>query len=165
MTQHGDDNRRGALFVMRAGGRLFAIYAAEVEATAEGLAATPLPRAPEAVRGVVSLRGRVRTVLDPLRIFAARDATTATRATNTSATEHADPRFFVALRGDEQLALACDGAEEMIEVARTQLSPPTDAQAPTLGTFEHHGLTVNVLDPARLFEAAMQGTDRRRRRS
>jgi chemotaxis signal transduction protein len=165
MTEHGSDNTPGALFVMRAGGRLFAVYAEEVEATAEGLAATPLPRAPEAVLGVVSLRGRVRTVLDPLSIVAARDASEATSATDTAATEHVAPRFFVALRGDEQLALACDGAEEMIEVARPKLSPPTDARSPTLGTFSHRGLAVTVLDPARLFEAAMLGTDRRRRRS
>jgi chemotaxis signal transduction protein len=165
MTEHGSDNTPGTLFVMRAGGRLFAIDAAEVEATAEGLSATPLPGAPEAVRGVVSLRGRVRTVLDPLRIVAARDTSEATNAAGAGATEHHHARFFVALKGDEQLALACDGAEEIIEVARPQLAPPTDARSPTLGTFEHRGLTVSVLDPARLFEAAMQGTDRRRRRS
>src|SRR3954469_22482457 len=103
MTEHGDDNTRGALFVMCAGGRLFAVFAEEVEATAEGLAAAPLPRAPEAVRGVVSLRGRVPTAPDPLSIFAALDAAAATSATDANAIGHAAPRFFVALRGDEQL--------------------------------------------------------------
>jgi chemotaxis signal transduction protein len=167
MTEQEIDKTQGAraLFVMRAGGRLFAIHAAEVEATAEGLTATPLPRAPEAVCGVVSLRGRVRTVLDLLRIIAAHDATAAASAADVNATERPAPRLFVALKGDEQLALACDGAEEVLEVAREKLTPPTDAQSPTLGTFAHRGLTVTLLDPARLFDAAMHGTDRRRKRS
>ncbi|MDT7604791.1 MAG: CheW-like domain [Acidobacteriota bacterium] len=170
MTEYEIDNTRGAraLFVMRAGGRLFAVYGEEVEATAEGLTATPLPHAPTAVCGVVSLRGRVRTVLDPLRVIAAHEssgAAGATDATDATATDRDAPRLFIALRGDEQLALVCDGAEGLIEVARANLTPPPDAQSPTLGTFAHRGLNVTLLDPARLFDAAMQGMDRRRKRS
>ncbi|MFL6229099.1 MAG: chemotaxis protein CheW [Pyrinomonadaceae bacterium] len=164
--QDKDDTRRTLeLYVLRAGGRLFAIRAAEVEATAEGLTATPLPRAPEAVVGVVSLRGRVRTALNPLRLVAARDETDAARAADAHADKRPAPRFFVALKGDDQLALACDGAEAVIEVASQELTPTADAQSPALGTFTHGGLNVTLLDAARLFDAAMQGTDRRRRRS
>jgi chemotaxis signal transduction protein len=167
MTERESDITQGTreLFVMRAGDRLFAIYAEEVEATAEGLKATPLPRAPEAVCGVVSLRGRVRTALDPLRLIAAPDAKEGTEAVSTDANERNAPRLFVALKGDDQLALACDGAEDEIEIARGKLTPHADARSPALGTFEHRGRTVTLLDPARLFDAAMQGTDRRRKRS
>jgi chemotaxis signal transduction protein len=171
MKEHESDNTRREMFVMRAGGRLFAVYAEEVEATAENLTATPLPHAPEAVCGVVSLRGRVRTVLDTRRIIAAHEPTGALAADSTNPTDatdandHPATRFFVALKGDEQLALACDGAEGLIEIAPEKLSHLHDAQSPALATFEHRGLTVTLLDPARLFDAALQGVDRRRKRS
>jgi chemotaxis signal transduction protein len=182
------------VFVLRAGARLFAVAAEEVEATAEGLTPAPLPFAPPSVVGVVSVRGRVRTALDPLRL--ARDgeadaapsnsddgdgdsnAANAANATDVmkdagearaqmarAQTSAAPPRLFVALRGDEQLALACDDAEGVIDVARSRITPPADARAPALGTFEHAGSSVTLLDTSRLFEAAMQGTDRRRKRS
>ena len=81
------------------------------------------------------------------------------------ADERAAPRLFVALRGDEQLALACDSTEDRIEVSPAELSPPTDAQSPARGTIERGGARVTVLDPARLFDAATRGIDRRRKRS
>jgi hypothetical protein len=42
-----------------------ALFDGEVEATARDLTPSPLPFAPRAVLGVVCLRGRMRTVLDP----------------------------------------------------------------------------------------------------
>ncbi|HVG28693.1 MAG TPA: chemotaxis protein CheW [Pyrinomonadaceae bacterium] len=180
----------GEMFVLRAGRRLFAVPAEEVEATAAGLVPAPLPFAPPSVLGVVSVRGRVHTVLDPLRLVRAdekradasvsRDAdVSAPRATNEAAdgndaagadgapdqTSVTTPRLFVAIRGDEQLALACDAAGDSIRVARERVTPHADALSPALGTFEHEGSLVTLLDTSRLFEAAMQGTDRRRKRS
>jgi chemotaxis signal transduction protein len=185
------------LFIMRAGARLFAVHAEEVEATEANLTPTPLPSAPPAVRGVVSLRGRVRTVLDLRRLFDAdqdaaaspantRDATSApasqshvhqtseSQASNESqasdqtldsqVSDQNSARLFVALRGDEQLALVCDAAEEALEVVPARIAPSDDA-SPARGTFLHRGRAVTLLDPARLFDAAMRGTDRRRRRS
>lgn len=140
---------------MRVGGRLFAVYADEVEATAENLTPTPLPFAPPAVRGVVSLRGRVRTVLDPLHLAP---------STNDTAPPTA-PRLFVALKGDEQLALACDSAEGSIEITPAQIQPPPGANTPVRGTIDQAGSDVTLLDCASLFDIAMRGTDRRRRRS
>jgi hypothetical protein len=186
------------LFVLRAGRRLFAVPAAEVEATAEGLVPAPLPFAPPSVVGVVSVRGRVHTVLDPLRLpradqpradstashdadasgsHATNDATDGndakgadgtpdqTSVTSPHQTSMTPPRLFVALRGEDQLALACDAAEDSIRVARARLTPPADARSPALGTFEHAGSLVTLLDTSRLFEAAMLGTERRRKRS
>src|SRR5918999_5098638 len=59
------------LFVFRAGARRLAVFREEVEAVAENLRPAPLPFAPRAVLGVVALRGRVRTALDPLKLMPA----------------------------------------------------------------------------------------------
>lgn len=149
------------LFVLRAGARRFAVFREEVEATAEGLRPAPLPFAPAAVLGVVSLRGRVRTALDPLRLTGAPPD-----AAGETADAHArPPRLFVALAGDEQLALACDAVEEPFAVSDEELRPAPDTEAPARGLVTREGAEVLVLDPARLFDAALRGHDRRRRRS
>jgi len=182
MSEHADDNAgaprlpaetaeaAGArveapreLAVMRAGGRLFAVYADEADSVTEGLRPTPLPGAPAAVLGVVCVRGRMRTVLDPLALFgdarqAAPDATTTTTTT---------PRFVLALRGDEQLALAVERVERIVEAPPGGLRPPDDANspAPLRGHLVLDDTPVAVLDPASLFDAAMQGAERRRPRT
>ena len=167
----GADERR-ALFVVRAGARLFAVDAEEVESTAENLTPAPLPFAPPAVLGVVSLRGRMRTALDPLRLAPEEETRPAAEGDEDTrdaadAARHAQspPRLFVALRGDEQLALACDSAAGTVEVAPSQLAPPPPGAPAALATFRHGDASVTLLDASRLFEAAMRGTERRRRRS
>ncbi len=150
------------LAVMRAGGRVFAVYADEADSVTEGLRPTPLPGAPPAVLGVVCVRGRMRTVLDPLALFG--DTHHATR----DAAPPTPPRFVVALRGDEQLALAVERVERIVEAPADALRPPADDQhtaAPLRGLVILDDTPVAVLDPARLFEAAMQGTERRRPRT
>ena len=163
---HNQTTAARALFIMRVGAQLFAVSADEVEATATHLTPTPLPFAPPAVRGVVSLRGRVRTVLDPARLFDANrsGSQASNQLSESQASVQTAARLFVALSGDEQLALVCDDAEETLEVAPALIKPRGDASL-TRGTFEHRGRTVTLLDPARLFDAAMRGTERRRRRS
>jgi chemotaxis signal transduction protein len=149
------------LFVFRAGARRFAVFREEVEGVAEGLRPAPLPFAPPAVVGVVALRGRVRTALDPLRLFAA----PAGAANETPPAPARPPRLFVALAGDQQLALACDSAEESFTISTDELRPDPDAEAPARGLVAHDASEVTLLDPARLFDAAMRGRDRRRRRT
>lgn len=149
------------LSVFRAGARRFAVFREEVEAVAENLRPAPLPFAPPTVLGVVALRGRVRTALDPLKLLAA----PADPADETSLVSSQPPRLFVALFGDEQLALACDSAEESLTISTGELRPAPDAEAPARGLVTHEGHEVTVLDPARLFDAAMRGRDRRRRRT
>lgn len=160
------------LFVFSAGGRLFAVFAEEVESTAENLRPAPLPFAPPAVLGVVPVRGRMRTALDPLRLLdtpASPDPEAhpaqATTTPSARASTRPPPRLFVALAGDEQLALACDSAEGPVTVQVSRLQPPTDAHAPVRGRLDHEGRVITLLAPPRLFDAAMRGTDRRRRRS
>ena len=155
------------LFVFRAGAQFFAVYAEEVESTADNLRPAPLPFAPPAVLGVVPMRGRMRTALDPLRLLDAPappdpEAEAAPAATTHDAMK-TTPRLFVALTGDEQLALACDSAENPITVQVSQLAPAPDSHV--RAHIEHEGRVIILLDPSRLFDAAMRGTDRRRRRS
>jgi hypothetical protein len=76
-----------------------------------------------------------------------------------------EPRFVVALRGDEQLALAVSHAERVEAPAPFDLAPADPPAAPLRGTLVHEGRAVHLLDPARLFEAAMQGAERRRPRA
>jgi chemotaxis signal transduction protein len=190
-----DDQDRGAhndqagpakrtLFILRAGASLFAVFAEEVEASAPDLTPTPLPFAPPAVLGVVSLRGRIRTVIDPLRLADSApgdnspdddslssdspkgDAT----GDGPSVVRQTQPRLFVALAGDEQLALACDAVEGEFDIAEFDIaspraSPDAAARSALRGTFERAGERVALLDPSHLFDAVTRGTERRRRRS
>ncbi|HLL75862.1 MAG TPA: chemotaxis protein CheW [Pyrinomonadaceae bacterium] len=149
------------LFVFRAGARSFALFREEVEATAENLRPAPLPFAPPPVLGVVALRGRVRTAIDPLKLFAA----PAVPAGETSPAKTEPPHTFVALAGDEQLALACDSVEESFTISTAELRPAPDPEAPARGLVMHEARDIIVLDPARLFDAATRGLDRRRKRS
>src|SRR5881394_225984 len=93
------------LFLFAAGNRTFGMPAEEVEGTAEGKCPTPLPHAPAAILGVVYARGRMLTLIDP-RMIAGDQAS-------------ARPQLFsaiIALRGDEQLALAADSISETITI-------------------------------------------------
>jgi chemotaxis signal transduction protein len=151
-------SERRRLCVMRSGARLFAVYADEVEATSESLRPTPLPFAPAPVRGVVSQRGRILTVIDPLLLL----------STNAPAATTADAPLIVALRGDEQLALLVERIEHDIELfddgeadATSDASPNSQLLRRTIRYQTH---TIALLDTAHLFEAAMQGVERRRKR-
>jgi chemotaxis signal transduction protein len=145
---------------MRCGARLFAVYTDEIEATSENLTPTPLPFAPPPVRGVVGQRGRILTVIDPLLLFP--DASPSAPAPAPPSTLNSVP-LIVALKGDEQLALGVESIEsELLHVAAHEHA---DADSLLRRTIRHGAESIALLDPARLFDAAMQGVDRRRRRS
>jgi chemotaxis signal transduction protein len=160
-------SERRKLCVMRSGARLFAVYADEVAATSENLRPTPLPFAPAPVRGVVSQRGQILTVIDPL-LLPQPDATTPDATTRTQTSTHAP--LIVALRGDEQLALSVERIEHDLELFDDEATAETTPDAaPNSHLFlrriiRHHMHAIALLDPARIFEAAMQGVERRRRR-
>ena len=150
----GAQGRRELLLLHRAG-RAFAVYGEEADGVAEWRRPAPLPNAPRAVLGVVPLRGRMRTVLDPAAV-----PETDTEEEDAPLSSET-PAFIVALRGDEQLALACERAE------RVEASPDADSapSAPHVRASFNLGPTrVTLLDPSRLFEAAMRGHERRRGR-
>src|SRR5688500_16582482 len=95
-----------SLQLLQAGSFRFGIFADDISAIAEWREPTPLPHAPNSVRGVVSIQGRMLTVIDLTRLPGCEAASTDSSA-----------RHLIALRGDEQLALACDELGETIELA------------------------------------------------
>ena len=145
------------LLLLRAGARAFAVFADETDGVADKLKPTPLPHAPRAVLGVVCVRGRMRTVLDPLALVGDNEETESATAST--------PLFIVALRGDEQLALAAESDAGVVRINIDNITPPDTADPSLRGTFEHDGARVLVLDPSRLFDAALRGAERRRRRT
>lgn len=171
--QNGAVRRR--LFVMRTGARLFAVYADEVEATSENLMPTPLPFAPAPVRGVVSRRGRILTLIDPLPLLPGATPAAASQTSAPAATERRVP-FVVVLKGDEQIALSVESIEHEVELYDTEADASYDADAAATASggspllllrriIPYGAQQVVLLDPARLFDTAMQGIDRRRQRT
>lgn len=146
-----------ALLLLHAGGFAFAVYADECECVTPWAEPAPLPHAPASVLGVSPVHGRMRTVLDPARLFDAPGL-----PHERPPTAHA---FIASLNGDEQLALACDASEPFTLNAEDVLSNTQSPALPARGSFQHDGETVYLLDPARLFDAAMSGTERRRQRA
>jgi purine-binding chemotaxis protein CheW len=156
VSNSGWAGERREIIVVRAGERLLGVFAEEVACVERGSGPTPLPHAPAAVRGVVSVRGRILTLLDPLRLLKSRRPDELTDTT---------PAFILALRGDEQLALAVDGPERLREIDVADIKPPAPAEASiTIGTFQDEAEAVAILDVARLFAAAVEGMEPRRRK-
>jgi chemotaxis signal transduction protein len=151
-----EQRERRDLLVMRVGGaRLLGVFADEAGSVTEWREPTPLPRAAGAVLGVVSIRGLMLTVLDPLQLLGEPSANGSPR-----------PAFIVALRGDEQLALAVDRAEGIEEIFPDEIEPLTRSAGSSIlsGLLQHGRELIAVLDTGELFAAAMQGEERRRRR-
>jgi len=145
------------LFLFTAGNRIFGVPADEVEGTAEAKCATPLPHAPAPILGVVYARGRMLTVIDP-RAMAGDETSPQLQVSS-----------IISLRGDEQLALAAESIGETITISSADIespSHPTDTEpvSAMAGILRHGGEKIIILDPKRLFDAAVQRKNRRRRR-
>jgi len=143
-----------SLQLVRAGSVQFAVFADAIATIAPWREPAPLPEAPNSVLGVVSLQGRMLTVLD-LRLLV---------GGKTNESTVASERRIVALRGDEQLALAVDAVEGVVKVAVSDLKPESDRGTLILRRLQIEGSEVNVLNLRDLFPAAIQGRERRRRR-
>jgi purine-binding chemotaxis protein CheW len=141
--------------LFRAGSSHFGIFTDEIATTIAWREPTPLPHAPKSVLGVVSVQGRMLTVLE-LTTLAAREKA----ASDTTLATH---RHIIALRGDEQLALAVEALGETVKIADGDLEPRT-AGTLVLGILHLEGDDINVLNVKELFPAAIQGRERRRRR-
>ena len=148
---------RRALIVARAGRHRLAVFADESEGVSKFSDPAPLPFAPPAVLGVIAVRGRMRTLIDPLPLLQA-------TATPAPTVDDAAPAIALLLKGDEQLALAVAGVERAADVSADSILPLEPAHDFARGTITLDGAHVLVLDPARLFEAAMRGHERRRGR-
>jgi hypothetical protein len=76
--------------------------------------------------------------------------------------------FIIPLRGDEQLALASSDAPRAIEIYADEIGPPSGPKASSqvwraIVRGEHQE-EMALLNLELIFNAAMQGADRRRRR-
>lgn len=145
------------LTMARVGARRIAVLADEADPAVSGRAHVPLPHAPQAVLGIVSVRGRMLTLLDPLALLGEESAI----ATNTP------PAFIIPLRGDEQLALAVDSIDDAIEINPDEIAPPdpnSDLNA-IRGVIDNEHDAITVIETRELFDAAMRGAERRRPRT
>jgi chemotaxis signal transduction protein len=154
-----DESGPSELLLMRAGGLAFAVRADEAETVVPWSRPARLPGAPPSVLGVVSVRGRMRTVLDPVLLLGACGPAVAGAEAS-----DAEPHFIAPLRGDEQLALAFEHAERFFADS-SDLAPAPDAGLPVRGALRRGPEVVYLLDPSKIFDAALRGSDRRRRRS
>jgi chemotaxis signal transduction protein len=103
---------------------------------------------------VVSIHGRMLTVLDLSQLL---DQPRRSKG----------PSHILALRGDEQLALAIDGPGETIELGDAATN--SDFEATTegkliTGVINYSGDEIKLLNAKELFPTAIQGRERRRRR-
>jgi len=148
-----NDSKRD-LKVVFAGSRKLGVFADEIETIADWRTPTPLPHAPKAVLGVVCIHGRMLTVLN-LAALMGEGVVVALSS----------PSSIVALRGDEQLALAVDRAGENIAVGADELQEPKDdGRSVVLGFLDHGDESITVLNVRELFFAAIRGHERRHRR-
>jgi purine-binding chemotaxis protein CheW len=144
------------LQLLQTGSSQLGIFADEIATVAPWRAPTPLPHAPKSVLGVVSIEGRMLTVLD-LSLLRGEEA-------SSNCDESGIYKRLIALRGDEQLALAVDSVGETIELDNVDLDPNGAADKLTLGILRHDGADINILNLKELFSTAIQGRERRRRR-
>jgi chemotaxis signal transduction protein len=144
------------LQLVSAGEAQFGIFAEDISAIVPWREPAPLPYAPRSVLGVVSIEGRMLTVLYLARLQLGEEISDSPRPSS---------GYIVGLRGDEQLALAVDSVGEKIELVDSDFqSQPETTKALVLGVLRRSGAEINVLNLNELFPAAVQGHDRRRRR-
>lgn len=154
LASETDARERRELVVALCGERLIGVFADEADSVTTWKSPTPLPRAPLAVLGLVSVRGRISTLLDPLALLGERRADEATQFS-----------FIITLRGDEQLALAVGRVERIIEIFTDTVEPLGSYASVVRGLAQTEGKLVAVLNVRELFLAATQGTERRRKRT
>jgi purine-binding chemotaxis protein CheW len=134
--------------VFKRGDAKFAVTANEIVTVAEWRRPTPLPHSPPAVLGVVSIQGRMLTLLDPLVLLGG------------ASNENGNERFIVSLRGDEQLGLIVDETSDNLTAEISRLDDPASN---TLGVINHEGDSIKVMDVNKLFSLAIRGRERRKR--
>lgn len=166
-----EKRERHELLVLKAGPRLLGVFADKAHRAVEWREPTPLPRAPQAILGVASVRGRMFTVVDPL-LLPLPPPNEQHVAVEQSVAAHDTYGFIVPLRGDEQLALASDQAPRPLLIYLDQIEPSSQETTSREATSrivlglvkDEHGEQITVLNVGEIFAAAMQGSDRRRRR-
>jgi chemotaxis signal transduction protein len=144
------------LQLFSSGGTRYAVFAEEVMTITEWREPAVLPHAPASVLGVVSIHGRMLTVLDLSQLLE-------------SQRRAISPSHILALTGDEQLALAIDAPGEMIEIGAANAEGdsqqiPDGSGKLISGMIDRNGDEIRILNVKELFPMAIQGRERRRRR-
>lgn len=143
-----------ALQLFRVASLLCGIFQSEIATVAHWREPTPLPQAPPTVLGVVCIQGRMLTVLNLATLL----------DSNTESTERSH-QHILALRGDEQLALAVEAVADTIEIGDGILDEvPDSVDGLVLGVIKRDGAEITILNVKGLFSSAIQGRERRRRR-
>ena len=163
LSNFENELQRGAsrkLQLVQAGQNQFGIFADQISAIVEWQEPAPLPHAPSSVLGVVSIQGRMLTVLDLAKLAGAEGLTD---------TPDKFLGHLIALRGDEQLALAVETLGEVVQLTGKESltnSIPTreTVTGPVLGVWQREEAEIKVLNSKGLFPAAIQGRERRQRR-
>ena len=104
------------------------------------------------------MRGRMITVLDPIAVL-----------NGETFVWPASLPAVIALRGDEQLALAAQSSRNTITIAAEDIQPTSQInddgfESAVLGIARYGGEEITVLRVDRLFAAAVRRKERRRRR-
>jgi chemotaxis signal transduction protein len=126
-----------------------------VDGTGENKRPAVLPFAPVAVLGVVAVRGRMLTAVDPVALI-----------TGEPFEWRSELPWLIALRGDEQLALAAEDLGETVTIAMSDVESAGSSQTNDVvtGISRHAGHEITILKSSSLFAAAVQRRERRRRR-
>ncbi len=111
---------------------------------------TPLPFGPATVIGIVSIQGRMFTVVN-LGLILDLD------------TPHENPLYIVALHGDEQLAIAVASANDVVEIKTNDIASERESTL-IRGKTQVNGREVLLIDVDALFAGVIRGRERRKRR-
>ena len=152
---------RGAsrkLQLVQAGQNQFGIFAEQISAIVEWQEPAPLPHAPSSVLGVVSIQGRMLTVLDLAKL-----------SSGEAVLSDTPRKLLIALRGDEQLALAIEALGEIVQLTGNEsmtdsITKQESVTTPVLGVWQRADAEIKILNLNGLFPAAIQGRERRQRR-
>lgn len=153
VTANNSQSKTGRFRAFRRRHTHFAVPEEAVSAVVDWSAPAPLPHAPDAIRGVISVHGRMLTVVDMSLL-----------PQNISSEEIDVPLLVIVLRGDEQLALAADEVEGTIESLAFDYTDQTERTGLSMRTCNYDGGELAVIDVKQIFHDAMQGRERRHRR-
>jgi len=144
-----DSQNKLTLQLFRVGNVELALRGEDVLTVIDWREPARLPFAPQTVLGVVSVQGRMLTVLDAGKLLDL---------------EANVCESIAALRGREQLALA-GNAQGTIEINPTDIQPATNFGSLSSGTIHKDSRTIHILATNQLFDSALHGHERRRKRS
>lgn len=144
------------LRLFSAGSRQFGVFEDEIVAVADWRQPAPLPQAPESILGVVSVQGRMLTVLDLAKIAGCE--------VEANIPPDDRKRQILTLGSDEQLALVIDVLGETTDIEDGSFPIESERGNLVLTVLKQGENEINILRVPQLFPYAIQGRERRRRR-